>query len=48
MSEEKKEKIKEMVGIMKGLDKEDLLILSSGAQMLKARQEMEEAKNAHE
>lgn len=41
MSEEKKKEIKEMVGILKGLDKESLLILNAGAQMLKARQEIE-------
>ena len=41
MSEEKKKEIKEMVGILKELDKESLLILSTGAQMLKTRQEMD-------
>lgn len=47
MSEEKKEKIKEMVGIMKDLDRESVLILTSGAQMLKTRQEMEANNSAH-
>lgn len=47
MSEEKKEKIKEMVGIMKDLDRESVLILTSGAQMLKTRQEMEANNYAH-
>lgn len=47
MSEEKKEKIKEMVGIMKDLDRESVLILTSGAQMLKTRQEMEINNSAH-
>ena len=41
MSEEKKKEIKEMVGILKELDKDSLLILSTGAQMLKTRQEMD-------
>ena len=42
MSEDKKEKIREMVSIMKDLDKESVLILTSGAQMLKVRQEMKD------
>lgn len=41
MSEEKKKNIEEMVGLLEELDKESLLILNSGAQMLKARQDME-------
>ena len=41
MSDENKKDIEEMVEIMKSLDKESVLILTSGAQMLKARQEME-------
>lgn len=40
MSEEKKKDIEEMVDILKVLDKESLLILNTGAQMLKARQDM--------
>ena len=41
MSEENKNDIKEMVNILKALDKTSLLILDSGAKMLKARQDME-------
>lgn len=41
MSEEKKEQIERTVGILKELDKESLLIINSGAQMLKARQDMD-------
>lgn len=40
MSEEKKKDLEEMVDVLKDLDEESLLILNTGAQMLKARQEM--------
>ena len=42
MSDENKREIEEMVDILKGLDKQSLLIVQSGAQMLKARQDMDE------
>lgn len=41
MSEEKREQIERTVDILKELDKESLLIINSGAQMLKARQDMD-------
>jgi hypothetical protein len=41
MSEEKKKEIAEIVENLKELDKESLLIINSGAQMLKARQDMD-------
>lgn len=41
MSDEKKKDIEEMVSILEELDRNSLLILNSGAQMLKARQDME-------
>lgn len=41
MSEDKRKDIEEMVCILQDLDRESLLILNSGAQMLKARQDME-------
>ena len=40
MSEEKKKDLWEMVDVLKDLDEESLLILNTGAQMLKARQDM--------
>lgn len=40
MSEEKKKDLGEMVDVLKDLDEESLLILNTGAQMLKARQDM--------
>lgn len=40
MSEEKKKDLEEMVDVLKDLDEESLLILNTGAQMLKARQDM--------
>lgn len=42
MSEKEKKDFKETVDILKELDRESLLIINSGAQMLKARQDMEE------
>lgn len=42
MSEEKKKDLEEMVNVLKDLDEESLLILNTGAQMLKARQDMSE------
>lgn len=44
MSDETQKDIEEMVCILKSLDKQSLLILHSGAQMLKARQQMDETK----
>lgn len=41
MSEEKKRDIAETVDLLKGLDKSSLLLVKAGAQMLKARQDME-------
>lgn len=41
MSDDKRKDIEEMVYILQDLDRESLLILNSGAQMLKARQDME-------
>ena len=41
MSEEKKLDITEMVTTLKQLDEKSLLILNSGMQMLKARQDMD-------
>ncbi len=40
MSDEKKRCIKETVEILKGLDKQSLLLLKTGAEMLKAHQDM--------
>ena len=40
MSEEKKKDLEEMVDVLRDLDEESLLILNTGAQMLKARQDM--------
>lgn len=40
MSEEKKKDLEEMIDVLKDLDEESLLILNTGAQMLKARQDM--------
>lgn len=48
MSEQNKNDFKEMVDILKELDKTSLLILDSGAKMLKARQDMEELKGRDE
>lgn len=44
MSNENKKDIEEMVDILKGLDHQSLLIVQSGAQMLKARQDMDEVR----
>lgn len=41
MSEEKKIDIAETVDVLEGLDKQSLLIIQAGAQMLKARQDMD-------
>lgn len=41
MSKEERKDIKGMVEILKQLDPKSLLILDSGARMLKARQDME-------
>ena len=47
MSEKEKSQIKELVSNLKELDKNSLSIIQAGAQMLKARQDMEkEAKEA--
>jgi hypothetical protein len=43
LSEKEKKDIKATVEILKQLDKQSLLILDSGARMLKARQDMENA-----
>lgn len=48
MSDENKKDIEEMVDILKGLDKQSLLIVQSGAQMLKARQDMDDEKMLQE
>lgn len=45
MSNEIQKDIEEMVCILKSLDKQSLLILHSGAQMLKARQQMDETRD---
>lgn len=42
MSEKKKSQIKELVSNLKELDKNSLSIIQAGAQMLKARQDMEQ------
>ena len=42
MSEEKKIDIAETVDVLEGLDKQSLLIIQAGAQMLKSRQDMDE------
>jgi len=44
MSEQEKEDIKVTVDMLKGLDKQSLLLIYTGALMLKARQDMEEQK----
>lgn len=41
MSEEKKRDLAETIDLLKELDKSSLLLIQSGAQMLKARQDME-------
>lgn len=41
MSEKEKSQIKELVNNLKELDKNSLSIIQAGAQMLKARQDME-------
>lgn len=41
MSEEMKRDIEDTVNILKDLDKQSLLIVHAGAQMLKARNDME-------
>lgn len=41
MSEKEKSQIKELVSNLKELDKNSLSIIQAGAQMLKARQDME-------
>ena len=46
MSGENKKDIEEMVDVLKGLDRQSLLIVQSGAQMLKARQDMDKAQKA--
>ena len=43
MSEENKKEIKEMVDILKDLDRESRILLMGGVQMLKARQDMDKA-----
>ena len=42
MSEKEKNQIKELVNDLKALDKNSLSIIQAGAQMLKARQDMEQ------
>lgn len=42
MSEETKKDIETTVDLLKGLDKQSLLLIQAGAQMLKARQDMED------
>lgn len=44
MKEKNRKDLKEMIDLLKQLDKESLLILDSGARMLKARQDMEKKK----
>lgn len=41
MSEEKKKEIEELVDTLKELDEKSLAMISGGAKMLKARQELE-------
>ena len=45
MSEEKKKEIKETVEVLKQLDKNSLLLIKSGAEMLKARQQLENSRS---
>lgn len=44
MSEKEKSDIAQTVKILKQLDKKSLLIIDSGAKMLKARQDLEDGK----
>jgi hypothetical protein len=46
MSDEKKNDIKETVEVLKKLDKNRLLLIKNGAELLKARQEMEHEKKS--
>lgn len=46
MSEEKKKDIGETLNLIKGLDRQSLLIIQAGAQMLKARRDMDADKEA--
>lgn len=48
MSKAEVQDIKAMVGILKKLDKKSLLILDTGARMLKARQDMEDSSDETE
>lgn len=48
MSKAEMQDIKAMVGVLKKLDKKSLLILDTGARMLKARQDMEESEEREE
>ena len=41
MSEEKKREIRETVAVLKQLDRNSLLLIKNGAELLKARQELE-------
>lgn len=41
MSDERKKEIRETVEVLKQLDKNSLLLIKSGAEMLKARQQLE-------
>lgn len=42
MSEEKKKDLDATVNMLKGLDRQDLLLVQASAQVLKARQDMDE------
>lgn len=46
MSEEKKRDIEDTVLILKQLDRSSLLLIKNGAELLKARQELEEKQTA--
>lgn len=48
MSGEMRNDIRATVSLLKGLDKESLLLIQAGAQMLKARNEMNQAAGPNE
>lgn len=46
MSEKEKVEIKDIVEVMKDLDQKDLTLLQSGAEMLRARKELDKQEQA--
>jgi len=46
LSDEKKKDIEETVEVLKQLDRNSLLLIKNGAEMLKARQDMDEKRTA--